>query len=116
MFNLRGGSIFVVGNPFNNQRRAARSVSLVGYLFQRLTIGAQTARYRSVNVVVGHINTTGSLNRFNQPRVAFVAPGSARLHCNHFGVHRKNFALFGISGRFLVFDFAPLVVSGHGEI
>lgn len=65
VLDLRRGSVFVVSNPFDNQRCATRAVGLIRHLFKRRLAAAHAARHCPLDIVVGHINAPGPLNRLN---------------------------------------------------
>src|SRR5690606_21246926 len=113
--HFRHRAVLVVRQRFHQDRHAAGAVTLVGQLFEVLTVGcAGPAGNRTVNRSTGHVGTQGLVDRRAQARVV------CHLIAAQLGGHRQltddlgeNLRPLGILSRLAMLDIGPFTVTRH---
>jgi len=106
MADITNSAVFIVGQGFYYDCRAARAIAFIGKLF--IVDAFQIAAaffYGSCDVVLGHIFIFSRLDGNPQPGVGIrITAAHTGRHGNFFNKLGKYFAALGTHGLFFMFD------------
>jgi hypothetical protein len=114
--HFRCRPVFIIGQDFDDQADASRTVALVGQLLIDGGIRKLTRPLldRPINIVGGHIDRTGLGNQGPQGGIIFgVTAASASTDSDLLCNFAEDFSTLGVLCAFAVFDICPFTMSSH---
>ena len=111
------GTIFVIGNGFDEHGHAAGGVGFIGDFFQSGSFEFAGAFFHgAIDIVVGHIGTAGSEEGGAETGIGVgVFPAMFDGDDDFTGEFTEDFAFFGVNDGFEAFYFGPFIVTCHAR-